>query len=87
MFTSHSEEVFCTSTSQQNAFTPDISEEELINKYQLDECIKWINENKYEKTCLQFPEQLLNDGSQIALYLQKVLGKPVYILGDTSYGR
>ena len=38
------------------------------------------------KVCLQFPDSLLSDSAKIALYLEKCIGKKVYILGDTTSG-
>lgn len=64
--------------------TPD---DELCTVYELDKCISWITENNFERTCLQFPDKLLNDGVSIALYLEKVLGRTFYILADTAFGR
>lgn len=86
MFTTQTNEVFQVET-EFNSPETEISEDELVKKYQLAECLKWIVDNNYEKTCLQFPEELLNDGTSVALYMQKKLNKTVYILGDTCYGR
>ncbi|KAK6626813.1 hypothetical protein RUM44_009290 [Polyplax serrata] len=85
MFTTQTNEVFQVET-EFNSPETEISEDELVKKYQLAECLKWIVDNNYEKTCLQFPEELLNDGTSVALYMQKKLNKTVYILGDTCYG-
>lgn len=55
-------------------------------KYDLQKCIDWIRTRQLEKVCLQFPDSLLPDSFNIAIYLEKGLGRKVYILGDTSYG-
>ncbi|XP_075230441.1 2-(3-amino-3-carboxypropyl)histidine synthase subunit 2-like isoform X2 [Lycorma delicatula] len=67
---------------------PDIcsSENELIEKYDLDECVKWITDNNLEKVCLQFPDSLLCDSVEVSLWLEKQICRKLYILGDTSYG-
>lgn len=38
------------------------------------------------QVCLQFPDSLLSDSVQVALKLEKLLGRKVYILGDTTCG-
>ncbi|XP_075229884.1 2-(3-amino-3-carboxypropyl)histidine synthase subunit 2-like isoform X6 [Lycorma delicatula] len=67
---------------------PDIcsSENELIEKYDLDECVKWITDNNLEKVSLQFPDSLLCDSVEVSLWLEKQICRKLYILGDTSYG-
>ncbi|KAK9754267.1 putative diphthamide synthesis protein [Popillia japonica] len=53
--------------------------------YELDRCIEWIKTNEYKNVCLQFPDYLLSDSSEIAFRLQKRLGQVVYIMGDSAY--
>ncbi|CAG9770189.1 unnamed protein product [Ceutorhynchus assimilis] len=53
--------------------------------YDIAKCVGWIRENGFQKVCLQFPDHLLPDSSEIALRLQNILGETVYILGDTAY--
>ncbi|KAI4454753.1 diphthamide biosynthesis protein [Holotrichia oblita] len=53
--------------------------------YELDRCIEWIKTNQYKNVCLQFPDYLLPDSSEIAFRLQKRLGQVVYIMGDSAY--
>ena len=36
---------------------------------------------------IQFPDHLLSDSARVAMIMKKELGRDVYILGDTSYGR
>ncbi|XP_050305698.1 2-(3-amino-3-carboxypropyl)histidine synthase subunit 2 [Anthonomus grandis grandis] len=54
--------------------------------YDIQKCVAWIKENNFLKVCLQFPDHLLPDSSDVALKLQQLLGQTVYILGDTAYG-
>ncbi|KAJ3664629.1 hypothetical protein Zmor_000182 [Zophobas morio] len=62
------------------------TESELIDEtYELKTCLEWIKSNEFEKVCLQFPDHLLQDSSEVALRLQKALGRNVYILADTAY--
>ncbi|KAL0274672.1 UNVERIFIED_CONTAM: hypothetical protein PYX00_002745 [Menopon gallinae] len=63
--------------------TPD---DELHKTYELDKCISWITKNNFERTCLQFPDKLLNDGVSVALYLENALGRTFYLLADTAFG-
>ena len=79
------------------------TESELIDDtYELKTCLEWIKSNEFEKVrtlfivrvvllllqvCLQFPDHLLQDSSEVALRLQKALGRNVYILADTAYER
>lgn len=61
--------------------------DQLSSVYQLEKCIEWIRENKFQRTCLQFPDCLLKDAPSIALHLEEKVGSSFYILADTSYGR
>lgn len=50
-------------------------------------CIKWVNENKYKKTCLQFPDSYLPYSVKICDDLRNTCSDTkFYILADTSYG-
>ncbi|XP_022196919.2 2-(3-amino-3-carboxypropyl)histidine synthase subunit 2 isoform X2 [Nilaparvata lugens] len=62
------------------------SENELIEKFDLKRCVEWIKEKNLTTVCLQFPDSLLHNSVQIALWLEKQTSHKVYILGDTSYG-
>lgn len=42
--------------------------------------------NLFLQVCLQFPDSLLPDSIEVALYLEKSIGQKVYILGDTTCG-
>ncbi|KAJ8921166.1 hypothetical protein NQ315_013638 [Exocentrus adspersus] len=53
--------------------------------YEISKCAEWIKSNNFQKVCLQFPDYLLPDSSEIALKLQSILNQTVYILGDTAY--
>ncbi|KAF7271016.1 hypothetical protein GWI33_016049 [Rhynchophorus ferrugineus] len=57
-----------------------------LNKiYDIDKCCQWIQSNKFKKVCLQFPDYLLADSTEVATCIQEKLGQTVYILGDTAY--
>ncbi|EFA05560.1 2-(3-amino-3-carboxypropyl)histidine synthase subunit 2 [Tribolium castaneum] len=59
---------------------------ELIDEvYELQRCAGWIKANDFQKVCLQFPDHLLQDSSEVALRLGKQVGRTVYILADTAY--
>ncbi|XP_012259507.2 2-(3-amino-3-carboxypropyl)histidine synthase subunit 2 [Athalia rosae] len=55
-------------------------------EYDLKKCVDWIIVNSLEKICLQFPDHLLPDSVEIALRLEKLVDKKIFILGDSSYG-
>lgn len=61
------------------------SENELLEKYNLNLCANWIKENNFSKVCLQFPDSLLPDSVDVALWLEKQLDFKPFILGDTTY--
>nr|CAD7408766.1 unnamed protein product [Timema cristinae] len=61
--------------------------ESIAQVYELDRCTSWIQDICVNKVCLQFPDALLGDSVEVALSLGKRIGRQVYILGDTSYGR
>jgi len=46
-------------------------EEKLCDLYEVEECVKWIQQNNYLRTCLQFSKQCLQNSSRISLILQK----------------
>lgn len=60
--------------------------DELITKYQLEECSHWINENGFKRIALQFPDELLVDAAQITSWLEENVSGLIFVLGDTSYG-
>ncbi|XP_045466487.1 2-(3-amino-3-carboxypropyl)histidine synthase subunit 2 [Harmonia axyridis] len=53
--------------------------------YEINRCISWIRTNNFKRVCLQFPDHLLPDSSEVAFKLQEALNQPVYIMGDTAY--
>lgn len=57
----------------------------LSNLYHVEEIIAHIKANNYLKPCLQFPDNLVRDSSQVAATIQLAIGRPVYVLADTSY--
>lgn len=59
--------------------------DDLIALYELERCTVWITENSFSRVCLQFPDELLKDAADVALYLDARIGSKTYILGDTSF--
>ncbi|XP_077256776.1 diphthamide biosynthesis 2 [Temnothorax americanus] len=54
--------------------------------YDVERCARWVRTNALKQVCLQFPDSLLPDSVEVALRLEKSLGRKVYILGDTTCG-
>ncbi|XP_057671047.1 2-(3-amino-3-carboxypropyl)histidine synthase subunit 2 [Diorhabda carinulata] len=59
--------------------------DDLDDVYELNRCAQWIQLNKFKKVCLQFPDYLLPDSSNVILKLQSILKTTLYLLGDTAY--
>ncbi|XP_018561728.1 2-(3-amino-3-carboxypropyl)histidine synthase subunit 2 [Anoplophora glabripennis] len=59
--------------------------EDLDSVYEIYKCVDWIKSNNFQKVCLQFPDYLLPDSSEVAFKLQSILSQIVYVLGDTAY--
>ncbi|CAG9854447.1 unnamed protein product [Phyllotreta striolata] len=59
--------------------------EDLEAVYEISRCAEWIRSNNFKKVCLQFPDHLLADSSEVILRLQGILNQTVYLLGDTAY--
>jgi diphthamide biosynthesis protein 2 len=53
--------------------------------YETERCLEWIRSNNFQKVCLQFPDHLLSDSSEVALRLERSLNQIIYILADTAY--
>ncbi|BES93986.1 toxin resistance protein [Nesidiocoris tenuis] len=58
---------------------------QLVEKYELDRCVSWISDNSFKRVCLQFPDNMLADSVEIALYIDERIESKTYILGDTSF--
>lgn len=67
-----------------NEFEMSDSKEE--DPYDTEKCADWIDACNLNKVCLQFPDNLLPDSAEVALRIESLTNKKVYILGDTSYG-
>ncbi|KAF5281896.1 hypothetical protein FQR65_LT14480 [Abscondita terminalis] len=61
------------------------SPDQLNFVYEIDNCVRWIQNHNFKKVCLQFPDHLLPDAAEVAKLLQDVLQQTVYILADTAY--
>ncbi|VEN44739.1 unnamed protein product [Callosobruchus maculatus] len=59
--------------------------ENIDSVYEIEKCTQWIKIHDFHKVCLQFPNYLLPDSSEVASRLEDKLGENVYILGDTAY--
>ncbi|KAJ8984110.1 hypothetical protein NQ317_017319 [Molorchus minor] len=59
--------------------------EDIDYVYEITKCVEWIKSNQFQKVCLQFPDVLLPDASEVALKLQSILEQTIYVLGDTAY--
>lgn len=56
--------------------------------YEINRIVSWINSLKVGKVALQFPDELLADGPDVALKIEQANNQiQVCILADTSYGR
>ncbi|KAF2880158.1 hypothetical protein ILUMI_26021 [Ignelater luminosus] len=82
------------STNESNAFEKKIdnsteilhtSQENIDFVYEIDRCTKWIRSNNFQKVCLQFPDFLLPDSTEVAQRLQLALNQTIYVMGDTAY--
>ncbi|GAB1610308.1 2-3-amino-3-carboxypropylhistidine synthase subunit 2-like, partial [Argonauta hians] len=72
--------------SEHSAHSPASSTENLIERYELMKCLRWIADNGFERVSLQFPDECLVDCAAIASWLEENISGQVFILGDTSYG-
>lgn len=62
--------------------------ENLEEIYEINRIVSWITNLKVGKIALQFPDELLADGPDVALKIEQANNKvQVCILADTSYGR
>ncbi|XP_028129062.1 2-(3-amino-3-carboxypropyl)histidine synthase subunit 2 [Diabrotica virgifera virgifera] len=53
--------------------------------YEIKRCAEWIQSNGFKKVCLQFPDYLLQDASEVVLKLESIVNETIYLLGDTVY--
>ncbi|GJQ11731.1 hypothetical protein GpartN1_g3522.t1 [Galdieria partita] len=59
--------------------------EELMNQYEVEETVRFIRDNRFQKVCLQFPDHLLSDSPQVVDELERRSEAEFYVLGDTAY--
>jgi diphthamide biosynthesis enzyme Dph1/Dph2-like protein len=59
------------------------SEENLCQVYELNECVKWIEENNFNSIALQFSRNSLENSSTIALILKRRTKSQFYISVST----
>uniref|UniRef100_A0A0N5B6H1 2-(3-amino-3-carboxypropyl)histidine synthase subunit 2 n=1 Tax=Strongyloides papillosus TaxID=174720 RepID=A0A0N5B6H1_STREA len=63
-----------------------LSENELYTFFDIDKCIKWIDENKFQRTALQLPDSYLNYAYFVVKHIEERLENcKLYVLADTSY--
>uniref|UniRef100_A0A8C5QA33 2-(3-amino-3-carboxypropyl)histidine synthase subunit 2 n=1 Tax=Leptobrachium leishanense TaxID=445787 RepID=A0A8C5QA33_9ANUR len=60
--------------------------EALEETYEVDKTIAFIQENRFQRVALQFPDELLAHSVTVARKLEEATAAKTYILGDTSYG-
>ncbi|GAB0095161.1 2-(3-amino-3-carboxypropyl)histidine synthase subunit 2 [Sergentomyia squamirostris] len=60
--------------------------EETWTAEEISKCRKWIEDNKYTRIALQFPDNLLEHSVTVYEDLKKDTEVECFILGDTSYG-
>ncbi|GFR93459.1 2-(3-amino-3-carboxypropyl)histidine synthase subunit 2 [Elysia marginata] len=59
----------------------------LVDVYEIERSVAWIQHSNFSMIALQFPDSLLVDAPSVAKEIQNHLPKvSVFILGDTSYG-
>ncbi|XP_071447949.1 2-(3-amino-3-carboxypropyl)histidine synthase subunit 2 [Hetaerina americana] len=78
-----------TNTSKRDAEskkTISTPQDKINTVYEIDKCITWMKRKKVEKVALQFPDEMLGDSANIARMIESIIGKKVYILGDSTYG-
>ncbi|PFX33545.1 2-(3-amino-3-carboxypropyl)histidine synthase subunit 2-like [Stylophora pistillata] len=54
--------------------------------YEISRCVDVIRSHGFHKIALQFPDSLLTDSAAVASLIEKLTGKRVFVLADTSYG-
>ncbi|KAJ8967034.1 hypothetical protein NQ314_003151 [Rhamnusium bicolor] len=59
--------------------------EKLDDVYEINKCVEWIKSNNFQKVCLQFPDKLLPDSTEVILKLQSILNQTLYIIGDSAF--
>ncbi|XP_015926252.1 2-(3-amino-3-carboxypropyl)histidine synthase subunit 2 [Parasteatoda tepidariorum] len=70
----------CSSNEQRPESVP------LDDMHEIEKCANWIKNKGFSKVALQFPDSLLGDAASVALKLEDLTNKEIFILGDTSYG-
>lgn len=56
--------------------------------FDVEKIAKWVNEHKFARVALQFPDELLNQSVKVCARLKvKCPESMFFILADTSYGR
>lgn len=85
-FSSSSEDVILRKVD--NCEPESTPNKDLVDIYEINQCIEWLVKNCFTNVALQFPDQLLVDAPKISHFIQDALPNAyVFILGDTSYGR
>ncbi|XP_061708330.1 2-(3-amino-3-carboxypropyl)histidine synthase subunit 2 [Cydia pomonella] len=59
--------------------------DDVVSQFDIIPTCKWIEDNKYERVCLQFPDELLGVSVKIYEEIKNRVDVDLYILGDTSY--
>eukprot|EP00730_Choanoeca_flexa_P000014 TRINITY_DN10005_c0_g1_i4.p2 TRINITY_DN10005_c0_g1~~TRINITY_DN10005_c0_g1_i4.p2 ORF type:complete len:193 (+),score=26.60 TRINITY_DN10005_c0_g1_i4:54-581(+) len=64
----------------------ELDDARIVETFELPRCERAINDGKYQKVGLQFPDELLPYATQIYTYLRTHTDSHLFIMGDTSYG-
>ncbi|XP_060081378.1 2-(3-amino-3-carboxypropyl)histidine synthase subunit 2-like [Ylistrum balloti] len=59
---------------------------EIDEVYEVNKCIRWIQQRNLQRVALQFPDELMCDAVSVTSAISKAVESQVFILGDTSYG-
>ncbi|RKP19101.1 hypothetical protein ROZALSC1DRAFT_29278, partial [Rozella allomycis CSF55] len=58
----------------------------MLSKYFLEPCLEFLKTHKFRTIALQFPDDKLEDASEISETIENISKAQVYVLADTSYG-
>ncbi|XP_041358576.1 2-(3-amino-3-carboxypropyl)histidine synthase subunit 2-like [Gigantopelta aegis] len=59
---------------------------EIDTVYETERCAMWIEQGRYKRVALQFPDEFLVDSVAVVGNLEGKCDAALFILGDTSYG-
>jgi diphthamide biosynthesis protein 2 len=59
--------------------------EDIEDFFEIERCIRWVNENSFERVAMQFPDDLLKYSYEITSIIERKSRAKIFILADTSY--